>query len=327
MDVQGDHVYGRTGRSCGDHARWPSRGWPRRCVRCGGRGRRGTKEEAASLSRVSLPPCPCFWRLCADEKGGNLAGAGTTLAGFYIQCAEGWQGMWHAETGCAPARHTHGRSRTGRDAGPRGTGCGARHGGSIGRFTGVCSQGLRPGSRVVVVCSGVWWWGVGRWCACCACTDATAVVGGSVRWCRAVHMQARPCACRPGLRSLSRRRSVRSLARGAGAPVWPIRWIAAAFHGQCIAWPRTRPPSLPHTRTHPERSAGEECRRGVARPARLVRRRCVRRPCWRQIFVVRVSVWSASRRRQAQVQTDQNSWRPCAGRGSPSREHGGSGAA
>jgi len=163
----------------GDHARWPSRGWPRRCVRCGGRGRRGTKEEAASLSRVSLPPCPCFWRLCADEKGGNLAGAGTTLAGFYIQCAEGWQGMWHAETGCAPARHTHGRSRTGRDAGPRGTGCGARHGGSIGRFTGVCSQGLRPGSRVVVVCSGVWWWGVGRWCACCAYTDATAVVGGS----------------------------------------------------------------------------------------------------------------------------------------------------
>ena len=110
--------------------------------------------------------------------------------------------MWHAETGCAPARHTHGRSRTGRDAGPRGTGCGARHGGSIGRFTGVCSQGLRPGSRVVVVCSGVWWWGVGRWCACCAYTDATAVVGGSVRWCRVVHMQARPCACRPGLRSL-----------------------------------------------------------------------------------------------------------------------------
>ena len=196
------------------YTRWLSRGWPRWCVRCGGRGRRGTKEEADSLSRVSLPPCPCFWRLCADEKGGNLAGAGTTLAGFYIQCAEGWQGIWNAETGCAPARHTHGRSRTGRDAGPRGTGCGARHGGSIGRFTGVCSQGLRPGSRVVVVCSGVWWWGVGRWCACCACTDATAVVGGSVRWCRAVHMQARPCACRPGLRSLSRRWSVRSLARG-----------------------------------------------------------------------------------------------------------------
>jgi len=28
--------YGRAGRSCGDHARWLSRGWPRRCVRCGG---------------------------------------------------------------------------------------------------------------------------------------------------------------------------------------------------------------------------------------------------------------------------------------------------
>jgi len=214
----------------GDHARWLSRGWPRRCVRCGGRGRRGTKEEAASLSRVSLPPCPCFWRLCADEKGGNLAGAGTTLAGFYIQCAEGWQGMWHAETGCAPARHTHGRSRTGRDAGPRGTGCGARHGGSIGRFTGVCSQGLRPGSRVVVVCSGVWWWGVGRWCACCACTDATAVVGGSVRWCRAVHMQARPCACRPGLRSLSRWSSAQSLQKhGHGGNETRDRLAASSF--------------------------------------------------------------------------------------------------
>jgi len=132
-------------------------------------GRRGTKEEAASLSRVSLPPCPCFWRLCADEKGGNLAGAGTTLAGFYIQCAEGWQGMWHAARqldtrtgGAAPAETQAQEARAAAlaTADPSG-------------------DSLASAARGLGLGLGLWW---------CAVACGGGVLGGGVR---VVHIQTR----------------------------------------------------------------------------------------------------------------------------------------